>query len=387
METPENDELRRRGFSISILTPQAKVIQTFGPYNNLPLSPGQSFTTYKLPSNAATVRIYNQPVYDNNQLIAIVQVAQSLDDIHDTLERLLVTLLISMPILLAVAGGSGYYLASRALAPIDQITSTARRISAEDLSARLNMPVIDDEVGRLAQTFDEMLARLDDSFQRERQFTNDASHELRTPLTAMQAILGMIREKPRSPKEYEQALDDLKEEADRLRTLVENLLSLARGDKQMGMANERVDLSLLLKDVTDSLRPLADANQLELICEVPDNLSVFGDRDELIRLFVNILDNAIKFTERGEISVTAANSNDKKIITKIADTGKGISPQHLPHIFDRFYRADSARSLHGTGLGLAIAKQIVEVHHGTIEAAGIMGKGTTFTVTLPQNRE
>ena len=226
MEAPENADLRGSGFTIRILSPQGVSIQEFGSFRNLPVSLDQSFATFSDPAANITVRIYSQPVYDNNQLVAIVQVAQSLDDIQNTLQRLLVTLLVSVPILVIIAGVSGYFLAARALAPIDQITSTTRRISGEDLSARLNIPVTDDEVGRLTQTLNDMLVRLDDSFQRERQFTNDASHELRTPLTAMQAILGVIREKRRTPKEYEQALDDLNEETDRLRTLVENLMSL-----------------------------------------------------------------------------------------------------------------------------------------------------------------
>ncbi|MDP2777841.1 MAG: HAMP domain-containing protein, partial [Anaerolineales bacterium] len=163
-EDPENANLRGLGFTIRVLTSQGKSLQEFGAYRNLPVSLNESFVTYTDPASRTTVQIYNLPVYDNDQFIAIVQVAQSLDDIQDTLERLLATLLISVPILVTIAGVSGYFLAARALAPIDQITLTARRISAEDLSARLNIPVTDDEVGRLTQTFDDMLGRLDNSF-------------------------------------------------------------------------------------------------------------------------------------------------------------------------------------------------------------------------------
>lgn len=382
-EIPENADLRGGDFTIRILTPQGKTLQEFGTYHNLPVSLNQSFATYTDPASETTIRIYNQPVYDNNQLVAIVQVAQSLDDVRDTLQKLLVTLLVSVPILVTVAGISGYFLAARALAPIDQITSTARRISAKDLSSRLNIPVTDDEVGRLTQTLNDMLARLDDSFQRERQFTNDASHELRTPLTAMQAILGMIREKRRTPEEYEQALDDLNDETDRLRTLVENLLRLARGDKQNSNLFEEVNLSMLLKDVSDSLCPLAEAKQLTLNCETSENLTVLGDSDELIRLFVNLLDNAIKYTKRGEISVTASN-NEKDVVVKVADTGIGIHAKHIPHIFDRFYRVEESRTLRGAGLGLAIAKEIVRAHHGEIEVHSKIGQGTVFAVSLPK---
>jgi len=381
-EDPENADLRGRGFTIRILTPQGTPIQEFGTYRGLPVSLTQSFSNYTDPASKTTVRIYNQPVYDNNQFVAIVQVAQSLDDIQDTLERLFATLLVSVPILVTVAGVSGYFLAARALAPIDQITLTARRISAEDLSARLNIPVTDDEVGRLTQTLNDMLARLDDSFQRERQFTNDASHELRTPLTAMQAILGMIREKRRTPEEYEQALDDLNEESDRLRTLVENLLRLARGDKQNNNLFEEINLSMLLKDVSDSLHPLAQAKQLSLNCDTPKNLIVLGDSDELIRLFVNLLDNAIKYTERGGINISAS-QNENNILVKVEDMGIGIPAEHIPHIFNRFYRVEESRTMRGAGLGLAIAKEIVHTHHGEIEVSSKIGQGTVFVITMP----
>jgi len=246
----------------------------------------------------------------------------------------------------------------------------------------LNMPVIDDEVGRLAETLDDMLARLDDSFQRERQFTNDASHELRTPLSAMQAILGVTRERRRAPEEYEQALDDLTEETDRLRTLVENLMRLARGEKRSDNLHEVINLSTLIKDVTDSMRPLAEIKKLTLTCDIPENLTMLGDSDELIRLFVNLLDNAIKYTEHGRINVTVQ-KHEKEITVHIADTGIGISPEHLPHIFDRFYRVDQARARSGAGLGLAIALEIVRAYGETIEVHSTVGKGTTFTVHFP----
>jgi heavy metal sensor kinase len=385
-EDPENTNLNEREFTIRILTPQGEPLQELGSYRNLPISKNQSFTTYTDIASDTQVRIFNQPVYDNNQFVVIVQVAQSLDDMQDTLERLLAILLISVPMLVIIAGISGYFLAARALIPIDQISSTARRISAEDLSARLNIPITDDEVGRLTQTLNDMLARLDDSFQRERQFTNDASHELRTPLTAMQAILGMIREKRRTPEEYEQALDDLNEESDRLRTLVENLLRLARGEKQNNNLFEEVNLSILLKDVSDSLRPLAEAKKLSLNCQTSENLIVLGDSDELIRLFVNLLDNAIKYTEHGGINISAS-ENEKNILVKVEDTGIGIPAEHIQHIFNRFYRVEESRTLRGAGLGLAIAKEIINAHGGKIEIQSKIGKGSVFTVSLPKEIE
>ena len=384
IEAPENADLPGSGFTIRVLTPQGDLIQEFGRYHDMPVSFTQSFSTYTDNASETSIRVYTQPVFDNNRLVAIVQVAQSMADIQKTLQRLLITLLISIPVLVIVAGFSGYYLATRALTPIDQITFTARKISAEDLSARLDVPATNDEVGRLSQTLNDMLSRLDDSFQRERQFTNDASHELRTPLTAMQAILGVIREKQRTPKEYEQALDDISEETDRLRTLVENLLQFARGDRSKSGIFEEVDLSTLLDDVSDSMRPLTEAKKLTLYYKSAADLTVFGDSDELIRLFVNLLDNAIKYTERGEVRITAKRA-EKNIEIQVIDTGIGISPEHIPHIFDRFYRVDHSRTQRGAGLGLAIAKDIVIAHKGQIQVEST-NRGSTFTIILPLSR-
>ena len=391
---PESDPpaaaLRERGLTIRILDPGGQVIQAFDPYRSLPVAAESlaaaraqqaTFATVTDPAEGEPVRIYTVPVIEGGRVVGVVQVAHGLNAVRETLYRLLTALLIGGSSLTVVAAFAGYFLAARALAPIDHITRTARCISAEDLSARLNLPATDDEVGRLAATFDAMLARLDESFKRERKFTADAAHELRTPLAAMQAILSVTGEKQRAPKDYKQALADLAEETDRLRNLVEEMLRLARWDTRQLSARETVDLSALLGDVTDALRPLAEAKGLTLTCAVPSGINLSGDRDGLIRLFVNLLDNAIKYTDRGVISVTARLDADTLGVT-ISDTGNGIPAEHLPHIFGRFYRVDASRSSIGAGLGLAIALDIARAHGGAIEVSSTVGRGSAFTVQL-----
>jgi heavy metal sensor kinase len=384
-------DLVERGLTIRILSSSGKGLQAFGPYGSAPVEAGSlsaaaagrpTFWTYMDSGEGDRVRMYTVPILEDSRLVGVLQVAQSLGNVQDTLDRLLTTLLLMIPLVVGLAGWGGYFLAARALAPIDTITRTARRISAEDLSERIQLPATNDEVGRLAATFDAMLARLDESFRRERQFTADASHELRTPLAAMQTILSVIRQERRTPEDYEQALDDLAGEADRLRALTENLLSLARSDVAPATPRGQVDLSALLQDVSDSLRPLAEAKGLTLECTVADGLRMTGDSDGLIRLFVNLLDNAIQFTEHGRVTVSARPHENDTLDVSIADTGCGIAPEHLAHVFDRFFRVDRSRASRGAGLGLAIAMGIARAHGGTIRVSSEVGVGSTFAVLL-----
>jgi signal transduction histidine kinase len=345
-----------------------------------------AFSSFISASTNELVRSYILPVEDNGHPAGFIQTAQSFEDVNDTRHSLLVTLLIGVPFMAVLVGFGSYYLAARALAPIDEITETARRISAEDLGARLKLSTADDEVGRLASTFNGMLGRLQSSFLRERQFTADASHELRTPLTAMLAILDAVRAKRRTPDEYEVALADLAKESERLRTLTENLLRLAQASTPSPGSQETTDLSMLLRDVTDSLRPLSESKGITMECNVALDLMVRGDNDDLIRLFVNLLENAVKYTQQGGVSVSATALGGFAIIA-VQDTGIGIPKSDLPYVFDRFYRVEKSRSEGSAGLGLAIALDIVRSHGGFIDVRSEEGKGTTIEVQLALDKE
>ncbi len=341
-----------------------------------------AFTNSTDPVADKDYRVFSLPLTDSHTVVGFVQVMHNLDSIDGPLQRLLTALLAGGAVLMVLVGLGGYVLAGRALAPIDAITRTARRISAQDLSARLHFSGADDEVGRLARTFDDMLERLDDSFKRERRFAADASHELRTPLAAMEAILGVIRSESRDPGEYASALDDLAEETARLRALVADLLEFARGTRPGAADLAPVDLATLVTDVTDVLRPLAEAKELSLDGRLGPALTVRGDRDGLVRVFVNLVDNAITFTTQGGVMLSGSSAGDEVRVT-VTDTGIGIPADRLPHVFEPFYRVDPSRSAPGTGLGLALARQIVHDHGGTLTVRSVVGQGTTFTVGLP----
>ena len=375
------------GLTLIVLSGDGAILKAVGPYKKSPVPVSKSdaqgkFVQQSISGESDPLRVYILPVLDNGKIVGWVQAIQSLGSVRDTLDRLLLALLLGGGLLSILAGFGGYFLAARALAPIDNITRTAENISSDDLSARLVLPDTEDEVSRLAATLNKMLGRLESGFKRERQFTADASHELRTPLAAMQTILFVVREGKRPTAEYRQALDDLADETNRMRGLVEDLLRLARDEGGSTLHPETFDLSALLSDVTDSLRPLAQARGLTLTAYLAPELPFVGDMDMLIRLFVNLLDNAIKYTEHGAVNLSAFQEG-RKIHIAVSDTGIGIPSEHLPFIFERFYRAESARSSAGTGLGLAIARQIAQAHGGEIKVESTPKAGTIFSVILP----
>jgi heavy metal sensor kinase len=310
-----------------------------------------------------------------------------LDVMEAISDSLLQEMLLSVPPILVLAAIGGIFLANRALEPIDRITRTAQEIGEGDLTRRLNYRGKADEVGRLALTFDRMLNRLQATFDREKRFTADASHELRTPLTAIKGRIGMILSQPRSITEYAQTLAQVETQVDRLIRLTRDLLLLSRLDeKRSSWQLALIDLSDLLAATVEQMQPLAADKGLKLITEIQPELMIRGEPDYLISICLNLLDNAIKYTpELGQIRLQATAQTDGVQIV-VSDTGVGIDPQYLPHLFDRFYRvaSDRARASGGTGLGLAIAYEVVRLHGGSLSVTSQIDFGTTFTIIFPQ---
>jgi heavy metal sensor kinase len=335
------------------------------------------------PGTGTTLRIVTRPVIQDNGVAGYLRVGESTAAESRALHTLALLLFVSVPVVVVLAALGGYVLAARALAPIERIRTTAAGISTEDLSARIALSKATDEVGRLAATFNSMLDRLERSFLRERRFVADASHELRTPLAAQQAIIDVMQQRGRTVSEYRRAIDDLQVEIQRMSELANGLLELERDGIAAGVGAERIDLSALLVDVCDSFALQVEAKGLTLTREVPEGLEIAGDADRLIRLFANLLANAVKYTESGGIMVSARQSDGGGVTVSVSDTGPGISTDQLPHLFDRFYRAEEARSSSGAGLGLPIALASAQAHGGSIEVQSTEGQGAVFTVRLP----
>jgi heavy metal sensor kinase len=330
-------------------------------------------------------RVLETELYLGEQPAIIIAMA-SLEEVDHELGELWTVLLMSVPAVPLLSGALGYVLARKALSPMERLRRSTEEITADRLDSRLPVVNPQDELGRLTRTFNAMIGRLEHSFAEIRRFTADASHELRTPLTAIRTEAEVALAKPLSLTEHQQLLGSILEECDRLTRLMDQLLALAREDARAArQAHEPVDLTLLVKDVVETMRPLADAKGLRLHTGTNAAAKVQGDAGRLREVFFNVLDNAIKYTpEGGTVEVRIERPSAETVVT-IRDTGIGIAAEHIPYVFDRFYRVDKARSRAegGTGLGLSIARSIVVAHGGSMQLASTPGQGTMCTVSLP----
>jgi len=343
----------------------------------------------------------NEAILQNGQVSGYLLVGVPLDA-NNQLGRLLVSLVIGNVLTLAIALSGGIWLADRAMRPVHTITQAARQISETDLHKRLHLPG-KDELSELANTFDDMLNRLQAAFERQRQFTADASHELRTPLTIIDLETNRTLSTRRSVDEYERVLSTIQSENKFMIRLVNNLLALARMDAgQVKIKTDMLDLSDLTLEVIERMEPLAATQRVALIAGDLPEILIRGDRPTLIQMITNLVENAIKYSAtvtnpQVGVSVGRREETGRQLAwVRVSDNGIGIAAEHLAHIFDRFYQVDVARNRvngietdasgqdsSGTGLGLAIAQWIAQAHHGEIRVESIAGQGSTFEVILP----
>lgn len=290
----------------------------------------------------------------------------------------------ALAVLFLASLGIGYAVAGRVLRPIGQITAAARRIQATSLSDRIALGGPQDELKTLADTFDEMLERLDTSFTAQRQFVADASHELRNPLAVIRTNADVALQEEGVPAEVQTRIEAVRRAADRMRRLVDDLLALARLELATGQRAD-IDLAAVVDEVRDELDPLARAHGLRLRASTERDLHVHGDREALKRALANLLDNAFRHSpEHGAVRIAAERRNGWAVLT-VADDGPGLTAAEQEHVFERFWRSDSSRSREsgGTGLGLAIVRRIAESHGGEVGVASEPGAGSTFELRLP----
>ncbi|HVN70996.1 MAG TPA: heavy metal sensor histidine kinase [Desulfomonilia bacterium] len=331
------------------------------------------------------LRVLQIPVFEEGRMAYIVQVAGPLNSIWETLKGLKFILFLLLPITVVITSVlAGEFLASITLKPLNKMIVTARQITAENLSLRIDPPETQDEIRQLAETFNEMLGKIQQVFISQKQFIQDISHELRTPLTIMRGELEVAMKRQRSPEEYCNILKSNLEETNKISQLLENLLTLARFDNSSAtLTRDPEEISTIMRDILDDMEILAHQKGIEIEFVSQAGVILPLDKDKIMRAFINILDNAIKFTpENGKISIEILQEKACAIIT-ITDTGIGIPEHDLPRIFDRFYQVDKSRSSKGFGLGLSISRSIVEAHGGSITVESTRKHGTTFLISLP----
>lgn len=322
-------------------------------------------------------------------VVMYAQAATPLDTLHVRERRLLVWLVSCGAAMLAAGAAAAWFLSRQWLRSVAALEEAARGLSTSGLGKRrLFVPSDDEELAALAQSFNHLLDRLEAAHMGQQRFTADASHELRTPLTILRGEIEVALRKPRSAEEYRGVLVSNKEEIERLSRLTENMLALAQVDVGDAIAQrESLRVDDLCQSVAAKLHPLAVSQGIELTVEDSSQEPpiIAGDRIAIERVLHNLIENAIRYSPSGEHVLVRTGREGNAVQIDVTDHGRGIAPEHVPHLFERFYRVDKARSrAHGgSGLGLSIVKALVEAHQGSVSVDSTVGRGSTFTVRLP----
>lgn len=382
-------QLGPEGF-VRLLDPQGQITGGIGAYRQTPvLQDSLAATANGLVFNQTTptstrLRVYTLPIVDANRTAGYIQTADDQELLLETVNRIRWSLLIGAPLTILISALLSFLTIRQALRPLTTMTHTAAKISSEALNQRLPLPRARDEVYALAIAFNATLDRLAAAFTRQRRFTANASHELRTPVTVILGQAELALSRPRSPEEYRRSLQSIQSESDRMQRLISRMLALARVESgRQPLDLSPVNLTRLIETLVDTLRPQAVEKGVALIAKVPPHLTLTTDVDSLTQILLNLLENAIAHTDNGIVTLTITPSDLLRIT--VSDTGQGIPPEHLPHIFQPFYRVDLARSRNrgGAGLGLTLTRELVQLLGGQIQVDSRSGVGTTFTLTLP----
>ena len=350
---------------------------------NLEFKDGQ---TRKINLNNKEILVYDKTIYDKNIVLAKIRVSRSLPYISSTLTNIKIAILLSAPLFLGISIIVLILLINEVLVPVDLITKTASAFSEKDLTKRLIIPETDDEIGRLSKTFNQMLSRVENSFQRERQFTSDASHELRTPVTVIRTFAEEALKYNKEIKDYKKTIANIFKENKKMDHLISQLLFFARNEEnKRNLTIELIDLKIITEDVINALKNISKNKNIKFSFEYENNLKMKADQLLITSLLMNLIKNAIKFNKKnGFINIRISRENNFiKII--IEDTGIGIPEIDLPLIFNRFYKTIDVKNSSGAGIGLSIVKWIVDSHDGSIEVKSTVGYGTIFNIKLPVN--
>jgi heavy metal sensor kinase len=378
--------LTSEGYTIRLVDEGGETLEGAGPYRGVfdeVIEIQNGFET--VDARGTRWRVYTIGISTGREEL-LLQVGQSLGRIDSTLSKLLYFELIAIPLVLAFAIAVGMFLAGRALKPVEEITQLAGSTQAVDMSGRLDLDLPDDELGRLAKTFNDMLARLEESFASQRRFVSEAAHELRTPLTVMKGTAEVSLARDRTTAEYKEALEELRVEVDHLVDIAEDLLTLSSSNSERPTLDKQdLDLVEVARSTVSLVAPLAKNRGMDVEFKSSGSIRFRGDRNKLTRMLLNLLDNAVKYSPPGSTISVSTHFERDEIVVAVSDDGPGIDAGELAYIFDSFHRLEEAREKNpsGTGLGLSIARWIARAHGGEIEVESQLGQGSTFRVSLP----
>jgi two-component system OmpR family sensor kinase len=393
-DEPINTRNVQSSLYIRVLDAKGQVVYTTTSFNTLQLPRSSVLDPLKGHPWRGTVkdvhgeeiRVYSTMLLDQSHIDGVVQVGQSLEVLNGRLSDIVWGLILITPIVLLFSAAVCYWLAGRAFRPIQRLAHTAREIEASDLHRRVPVPRPHDEVRDLALIFNQMVERLEHAFVQQRRFVADASHELRTPVAVIRNMTEVALSHPAESEDYVAVLREINVETERLGLLISDLLTLARADEgQVLFDHDAVRLDLLVTDVIESMEPLAMERHIDLSAGELQPATVVGDAARLIQVIMSLVDNAITYTNPGGKVTLSVVIDDDMALLSVRDTGIGIAPEDQKHIFERFYRADPARSraAGGSGLGLSIVDWIVKAHNGSVRVESQVGRGSTFIVSLP----
>jgi heavy metal sensor kinase len=339
------------------------------------------FETIAIPNRRDTVRI----LYARLSPAIIVQVGQAMESYSRFLDAFKGIFIGTMLFLIVVAAGVGWFMAKQAVSGVEAVTRTARMISGGALEKRVPVKTRGDEIDQLATTFNQMLDRIQRLLTELKEMTDNIAHDLKSPLTRMRGAAEVTLITGKSLGEYEAMAASTVEECDRLLDMINTMLLISKTEAGVDkLSMEKIDLAPLVRHACELFRPSAEDKEIALHYEAPEKMQLTGDSRMIQRMLANLLDNAVKYTPPGgRVDVSVFGNDARQVVIYVKDTGAGIVPDDLPHIFERFYRSDQSRSQAGIGLGLSLAKAIARAHSGDITVTSAPGAGSTFTVTLP----
>jgi len=330
------------------------------------------------------LRFRATPVIKDGTLLGVVLMAHPIEIVQKSLQNLLVTLGIIYVVLVIPTIIGGFLLAKGAISPLREITDKLKRVTSENLTERVNKPNTGDEIEELAETFNTMLGRISEAFDRERTLIGDLAHELKTPLATLRSGVEISLTKNRTVSEYKNTLSETLVDINNISSTLKNILDLAwtRSDNARGKA-EKINLSKMFKELKEILEKLTLTKNIKIITNIESDIKILGQEEKLMRAFLNVIDNAVKFTPANGMITLSLKKLAASAIFSIKDTGIGISKKDLPNVFNRFYRGTGTEKTLGSGLGLSIAQALVNAHRGTIDIKSKPGNGTSVTIELP----